>query len=56
MFQSSILGDSYSSIQLFYRIPKQTISKIVPEVCDAIYETPHVESEGKKVNIKTIQV
>ncbi|KAG8230201.1 hypothetical protein J437_LFUL009881 [Ladona fulva] len=31
-------GDSYHSLMYLFRIPKQTISKIVPECCQAIYE------------------
>ncbi|KAF6212246.1 hypothetical protein GE061_012767 [Apolygus lucorum] len=30
-------GDSYYSLSYLFRIPVQTISKIVPECCDAIY-------------------
>ena len=30
-------GDSFSSLQYLFRIPKNTISKFVPEVLDAIY-------------------
>lgn len=30
-------GESFKSLQYIFRIPQSTISKIVPEVCDAIY-------------------
>lgn len=29
-------GETYSSLQYIYRIPAQTIGKIVPETCEAI--------------------
>lgn len=31
-------GDSFMSLQYLFRIPQSTISKIIPEVCDAIYK------------------
>lgn len=30
-------GDSFASLQYLYRVPKCTISKFLPEVCDSIY-------------------
>ncbi|CAH1987622.1 unnamed protein product [Acanthoscelides obtectus] len=30
-------GDSYRSLSYLFRVPQQTISKIIPECCDAIY-------------------
>ena len=30
-------GESFKSLQYIFRVPQSTISKIVPEVCDAIY-------------------
>lgn len=30
-------GDSFMSLQYLFRIPQTTISRIIPEVCDAIY-------------------
>lgn len=32
-------GDSFASLQYLYRVPKCTISKFVPEVCEAIYDS-----------------
>lgn len=29
-------GDSFSSLQYLFRVPKTTISRFIPEVCDAI--------------------
>lgn len=30
-------GDSFASLQFLYRVPKCTISKFLPEVCDSIF-------------------
>lgn len=32
------LGDSYKSLMYLFRIPANTISIIIPEVCQAIYD------------------
>lgn len=32
-------GDSYTSLQYLFKMSKCTISKIIPEVCDALIET-----------------
>ncbi|KAK9728862.1 hypothetical protein QE152_g16998 [Popillia japonica] len=31
-------GDSYRSLSYLFRIPRQTISEIIPECCEAIYK------------------
>ncbi|KAK4883934.1 hypothetical protein RN001_000205 [Aquatica leii] len=31
-------GDSYKSLMYLFRIPANTISTIIPEVCQAIYD------------------
>lgn len=31
-------GDSYTSLQYLFRVSKQSISRIIPEVCDALCE------------------
>ncbi|XP_046145817.1 uncharacterized protein LOC114881288 isoform X2 [Osmia bicornis bicornis] len=38
-----ILGESYHSLMYLFRIPVCTISKIIPEVCKALYDTLHEE-------------
>jgi hypothetical protein len=43
-------GETYESLQYLYRIPSQTIGKIVPETCAAIIDGL---SEYMKVNIIT---
>lgn len=30
-------GNSFTSLQYLFRVPKNTISNFVPDVCDAIY-------------------
>lgn len=32
-------GDSFSSLSVLYRVPKNSISQFLPEVCKAIYES-----------------
>nr|XP_034184035.1 uncharacterized protein LOC117606110 [Osmia lignaria] len=36
-------GESYHSLMYLFRIPVCTISKIIPEVCKALYDTLHEE-------------
>lgn len=43
-------GDSYKSLMYLFRIPANTISIIIPEVCDAIYSV--LKDEFLKVNAK----
>lgn len=43
-------GDSYKSLMYLFRIPANTISLIIPEVCDAIYSV--LKNEFLKVNAK----
>lgn len=31
-----LTGDSYSSLQLIYKISKQSLSRIIPDVCNAL--------------------
>lgn len=42
------MGDSYSSLQYLFKISKQSISLIVPKVCQALIE------ELKFINLKII--
>jgi hypothetical protein len=44
-------GDSYSSLQYLFRISKQSISSIIPEVCQALAD---VLKENIKVNTNII--
>ncbi|XP_023028001.2 uncharacterized protein [Leptinotarsa decemlineata] len=51
-------GDSYHSLMYLFRIPGCTISRIIPEVCSAIYNilkeeylhTPTTEDEWLKIS------
>ena len=36
-------GSSYMDLACQYRVHKSTISKFIPEVCDALYEGLHEE-------------
>uniref|UniRef100_A0A1I8M9Y5 DDE Tnp4 domain-containing protein n=1 Tax=Musca domestica TaxID=7370 RepID=A0A1I8M9Y5_MUSDO len=53
-------GESFRSLQFIFRIPHNTISTIIPEVCDAIYKvlqpdylkTPSTETEWLAVSEK----
>ncbi|CAH1993153.1 unnamed protein product [Acanthoscelides obtectus] len=50
-------GDSFTSLQYLYRVPKSTISKFIPEVCEAISDSlkksircqPLKKKNGKKL-------
>lgn len=42
-------GESFSSLQYVFRIPPCTISGIVPEVCDAIYNV--LKADFMKVTV-----
>ncbi|KAI8437467.1 hypothetical protein MSG28_011789 [Choristoneura fumiferana] len=51
-----LASDSYRSLSYLFRVPRQTISKIIPECCEAIYrflkedymKVPSSEDEWKK--------
>ncbi|XP_071961474.1 uncharacterized protein [Antedon mediterranea] len=51
-------GESYTSLAYQHRISKQSISKLIPEVCEAIYDslkdeymkTPSTQDEWRKVS------
>lgn len=45
-------GDTFKSLSVVFRIAPNTISLIIPEVCDAIYKT--LKDEYLKVNHKSI--
>ena len=45
-----LLGESFESLKFLYRIPTQTIEKIVPETCHAIIDV--LSSDYLKVNLK----
>ncbi|CAK1591977.1 unnamed protein product [Parnassius mnemosyne] len=49
-------GDSYRSLQNHYRVSKCSISKFIPEVCDAIYESlyEYIKVPASENNWKTI--
>ncbi|XP_065363219.1 putative nuclease HARBI1 [Calliphora vicina] len=57
-------GESFRSLQYVFRIPHNTISGIIPEVCDAIYSVlqpnylkiPSSEEEWKSVSEKFLQL
>lgn len=46
-FEIMCIGESYESLKFLYRIPAQTIGKIVPETCGAIIQV--LSSEYLKV-------
>lgn len=47
-------GDSYRSLMFLFRIPANTISTIIPEVCDAIFNV--LKDDFMKVNIKDFTI
>jgi hypothetical protein len=42
-------GDSYINLQYLFRISKQAISCIVPEVCEALVEKLKVYVQGRQI-------
>lgn len=46
-------GGSYTSLQYSTRISKQSLSRIIPETCDAIYQV--LKDEYLKVNIHYVK-
>lgn len=49
-------GDSYSSLQYLFRVSKQSISRIVPEVCDAIIEALRDYVKVNKNNLTSLKI
>lgn len=47
-------GDSYSSLQYLFRISKSTISRIIPEVCDALIESLREYVKVRLINYKVV--
>ena len=43
LYKFNILGESFASLRYLYRIPSQTIGKIVQETCQAIVDVLSTE-------------